>query len=165
MEIELEDIKRYVENYFNVDDIGVISRKRPLPYLRWANYKIAKTYTKKTLEEIGNACGGRDHATVVHALKTYDPLTYAGMEQYRECVKFFRSYLDENWALKQEDVKEGSACLSAYIEQLQKDARWNMEDVSEKIKVEIPWYEKYKELSVDDQVRFDLWAEAKLKFL
>ena len=35
---------------------------------------FAKKYTKSSLINIGNECGGKDHATVIHALKTVENL-------------------------------------------------------------------------------------------
>lgn len=67
-------------------EIGEKTRKKQYVKARAVYYKIAKENTKLSLEEIGRACGNRDHATVLHGLKKYD----AEM-QYRDFQSFNKS--------------------------------------------------------------------------
>jgi chromosomal replication initiator protein len=53
---------------------------------------LARTLTKHSLQEIGDAFGGRDHGTVIHACKAIDNM----MEQdasMRSSVEFLKSQL------------------------------------------------------------------------
>lgn len=45
-------------------------RKRKFVEPRQAAMKLIKDYTNKSLKDIGNIFSGRDHTTVIHALKT-----------------------------------------------------------------------------------------------
>lgn len=50
------------------------SRKREIVVSRQVVQYLLKTYTKWSLEFIGSVTGGRDHATVLHAMKTISNL-------------------------------------------------------------------------------------------
>ena len=53
---------------------------------------LARTLTKHSLQEIGDAFGGRDHGTVIHACKAVDNM----MEQdaaMRGSVEFLKAQL------------------------------------------------------------------------
>lgn len=52
------------------DDFFTSSRKRNVVQARQLSMYLSKKYTKSSLIVIGEQCGGRDHATVIHALKT-----------------------------------------------------------------------------------------------
>jgi len=51
-------------------DFFTTSRKRNVVQARQLSMYFAKKYTKASLIVIGEQCGGKDHATVIHALKT-----------------------------------------------------------------------------------------------
>ena len=53
-----------------IEDFYSKSKKRELVQARQLAMHFAKKYTKLSLAEIGKQCGGKDHATVIHALKT-----------------------------------------------------------------------------------------------
>ena len=46
------------------------SKKREIVQARQLAMYFAKKFTKCSLAMIGQQCGGKDHATVIHALKT-----------------------------------------------------------------------------------------------
>jgi chromosomal replication initiator protein len=55
---------------------------------------LARQLTKHSLQEIGDAFGGRDHGTVIHACKTVDNM----MEQddsVRGSVEFLKTQLSK----------------------------------------------------------------------
>lgn len=56
------------------EDIGVKSRKHPLPYARFIYFYHARKMTGLSFETIGDYCGGRDHATVMNGEKRYHEL-------------------------------------------------------------------------------------------
>ena len=51
-------------------DFFTSSRKRNVVQARQLSMYFAKKYTKASLNVIGEQCGGKDHATVIHSLKT-----------------------------------------------------------------------------------------------
>ncbi len=51
-------------------DFFTTTRKRNVVQARQLSMYFAKKYTKASLNIIGEQCGGKDHATVIHSLKT-----------------------------------------------------------------------------------------------
>ena len=51
-------------------DFFTSTRKRNVVQARQLSMYFAKKYTKASLNIIGEQCGGKDHATVIHSLKT-----------------------------------------------------------------------------------------------
>jgi chromosomal replication initiator protein len=71
-EVSVEYIVNVVCNHLNIP-IEVFyskSKKREMVQARQLAMHFAKKYTKCSLAAIGQQCGGKDHATVIHALKT-----------------------------------------------------------------------------------------------
>ncbi|MBO5956127.1 MAG: chromosomal replication initiator protein DnaA [Bacteroidales bacterium] len=71
-EVSIEYIVNVVCNHLNIP-IEVFyskSKKREMVQARQLAMHFAKKYTKCSLAAIGQQCGGKDHATVIHALKT-----------------------------------------------------------------------------------------------
>ena len=71
-EVSIEFIVNEVCNHLNIP-IEVFyskSKKREMVQARQLAMHFAKKYTKCSLAAIGQQCGGKDHATVIHALKT-----------------------------------------------------------------------------------------------
>jgi chromosomal replication initiator protein len=75
-DITIFDIKKTVSEFFNISlkdlDSSVRSRKFARP--RQIAMYLAKNLTSKSLPEIGNSFGGKNHATVIHAAKNVDKL-------------------------------------------------------------------------------------------
>ena len=71
-QISLENIQKTVADYYKIKVADMYSKKRPASIARprqIAMY-LAKELTQKSLPEIGENFGGRDHTTVLHACKT-----------------------------------------------------------------------------------------------
>lgn len=71
-EVSVEFIVNVVCNNLNIaiEDFYSKSKKRELVQARQLAMHFAKKYTELSLATIGQQCGGKDHATVIHALKT-----------------------------------------------------------------------------------------------
>ena len=71
-EVSVDYIVNVICNYQNlsIEDFYSKSKKRELVQARQLAMHFAKKYTRLSLAEIGKQCGGKDHATVIHALKT-----------------------------------------------------------------------------------------------
>ena len=74
--ITCENIIQIVLNVFSIDNKSFNSktRKREVVYARQAAMHLCKKYTTQSVSRIGLVVGGRDHATVLHALKSVDDL-------------------------------------------------------------------------------------------
>lgn len=69
--VRVEDIQRVVARHYNVPRTDLLSNRRTRVIVRprqVAMY-LAKTMTPRSLPEIGRRFGGRDHTTVLHAVR------------------------------------------------------------------------------------------------
>lgn len=75
-QVSIENIQKTVANYFKirVTDLTSSKRTRSIARPRQIAMALAKELTKHSLPEIGNAFGGRDHSTVIHATKKVESL-------------------------------------------------------------------------------------------
>ena len=69
--MSLEKIKRTVEHFhqINVADLLLKRRNRSVARPRQVAMALSKEVTNHSLPEIGDAFGGRDHTTVLHACR------------------------------------------------------------------------------------------------
>jgi chromosomal replication initiator protein len=70
-QISVENIQKTVADYYKIKIADMYSKKRPASIARprqIAMY-LAKEMTQKSLPEIGELFGGRDHTTVLHAVR------------------------------------------------------------------------------------------------
>jgi chromosomal replication initiator protein len=74
--VKIEDIQRIVARQYNVSRADLLSSRRTANVVRprqIAMY-LAKTLTLRSLPEIGRRFGGRDHTTVLHAVRKIESL-------------------------------------------------------------------------------------------
>jgi chromosomal replication initiator protein len=74
--VKIEDIQRVVARQYNVSRADLLSSRRTANVVRprqIAMY-LAKTLTLRSLPEIGRRFGGRDHTTVLHAVRKIENL-------------------------------------------------------------------------------------------
>jgi chromosomal replication initiator protein len=74
--VKIEDIQRIVARHYNVSRADILSARRTATVVRprqIAMY-LAKVLTLRSLPEIGRRFGGRDHTTVLHAVRKIDGL-------------------------------------------------------------------------------------------
>jgi len=71
-QISIENIQKTVADYFRLKTVDLLSKKRTRNLTRPRQMAMALTreLTTMSLPEIGNAFGGKDHSTVIHACKT-----------------------------------------------------------------------------------------------
>ena len=88
-EVSIEYIQKVVSDYFQMDiqTLQSKTRKRHIVQARQIAMYFAKKYTKASLASIGSQIGRRDHATVLHACKTVDNLSFTD--------KQFRTYVED----------------------------------------------------------------------
>jgi chromosomal replication initiator protein len=92
--LTIETIQKRVADHFQIRHSDMTSKRRPnnIAIPRQAAMYLARTLTKHSLQEIGDAFGGRDHGTVIHACKAVDNM----MEQdasMRGSVEFLKTQL------------------------------------------------------------------------
>jgi len=88
-EVSIDYIQKVVCDYFDlsIDTLKSKTRKRNIVQARQLAMYFAKQLTKSSLANIGARCGGKDHATVLHACKTVNNLV--------DTDKDFRQYVNE----------------------------------------------------------------------
>ncbi len=86
-EISIDYIQKVVSDYFDmpIELLKSKTRKREVVQARQIAMYYAKNHTKASLASIGAHCGGKDHATVLHAYRTVNNLI--------ETDKQFRAYI------------------------------------------------------------------------
>jgi chromosomal replication initiator protein len=89
--VKIEEIQRVVARQYNVSRADLLSSRRTANVVRprqVAMY-LAKTLTLRSLPEIGRRFGGRDHTTVLHAVRKIENLvsTDTGLAQEIELLK------------------------------------------------------------------------------
>ena len=72
--IKIEDIMKVVGRHYNVAKADLLSprRARTVVVPRQVGMYLAKKLTSRSLPEIGRRFGGRDHSTVLHAVRKID---------------------------------------------------------------------------------------------
>jgi chromosomal replication initiator protein len=74
--VSIDNIKKTVADYYRIPVADLLSsrRTRSITRPRQMAMALAKQLTQNSLPEIGNAFGGRDHTTVLHACRKIDEL-------------------------------------------------------------------------------------------
>jgi chromosomal replication initiator protein len=75
-QVSIENIQKTVADYYRIKLFDLLSKKRTRIFARPRQIAmcLARELTQLSLPEIGNAFGGRDHSTVLHACKTIENL-------------------------------------------------------------------------------------------
>jgi chromosomal replication initiator protein len=75
-QLTVEDIQKLVSDHFQIkiSDLKSSNRSKPIVVARQVCMYLIKTYLEKSLMDIGRAFGGRDHTTVISALKRVEEL-------------------------------------------------------------------------------------------
>lgn len=75
-QVSIENIQKTVADYYRLKLIDMLSKKRTrnLTRPRQIAMSLAREITSMSLPEIGNAFGGKDHSTVIHACKMVENL-------------------------------------------------------------------------------------------
>ena len=93
--ITIEEIKRRVADYYHLRMTDLISarRARAVARPRQVAMFLCKTLTSRSLPEIGRGFGGRDHTTVIHAVKKIEELRSVD-SQINEDIENLRRILE-----------------------------------------------------------------------
>ena len=93
-QLTIEIIQKKVADHYQIRHSDMTSKRRPnnIAIPRQIAMYLARSLTKQSLQEIGDAFGGRDHGTVIHACKSVDNM----LEQdttARGSIEFLRNQL------------------------------------------------------------------------
>jgi chromosomal replication initiator protein len=93
--VTIEEIQKRVAEHFNikVSDMHSARRSRAVARPRQVAMYLAKQLTPRSLPEIGRKFGGRDHTTVMHAVRKIDELRAAD-SSFAEDVELLRRMLE-----------------------------------------------------------------------
>jgi len=94
--VRVEDILKFVSRHYNVSRTDILSARRTRTIVRprqIAMY-LAKTMTPRSLPEIGRRFGGRDHTTVLHAVRKIEA-ERASDEKLAEELDVIRRMIEE----------------------------------------------------------------------
>ena len=91
--ITIDNIQRVVADYYQLKMSDLLSRRRSRSVARprQVAMSIAKELTNHSLPEIGDAFGGRDHTTVLHACRKVKELGGADREVQRDLKNLYRT--------------------------------------------------------------------------
>ena len=93
--ITVDKIQNTVSNFFNISLNEMLSqrRSRPLARPRQIAMYLAKSITSRSLPEIGRKFGGRDHTTVMHAVKKIEELKLQDVG-FNEDIELLKRLID-----------------------------------------------------------------------
>ncbi len=94
--LTIEMIQKRVADHFQIRHSDMTSKRRPnnIAIPRQVAMYLSRTLTKHSLQEIGDAFGGRDHGTVIHACKAVDNMTEQDAAM-RGSVEFLKTQLSK----------------------------------------------------------------------
>ncbi len=93
--VTIDEIQKKVSEHFNirVADMHSARRARAVARPRQVAMYLAKQLTARSLPEIGRKFGGRDHTTVMHAVRKIEELCGAD-QSFSEDVELLRRMLE-----------------------------------------------------------------------
>ena len=91
--VTIDNIQKTVAEYFRirVSDLLSARRSRSVTRPRQVAMFLAKELTSHSLPEIGNAFGGRDHTTVLHACRKVTELREINSQINNDCINLLRT--------------------------------------------------------------------------
>ena len=91
--VTIENIQKTVAEYYNIrlSDLSAKTRSRSIARPRQVAMSLAKELTSKSLPEIGQAFGGRDHTTVLHACRKIAELKEEDMSMNEDYSNLLRT--------------------------------------------------------------------------
>jgi chromosomal replication initiator protein len=92
--VSIDQVQRKVAEHYDVRLADMTSKRRPanIAFPRQIAMFISRRLTKSSLQDIGEAFGGRDHGTVIHACKTVQ-VRMDKEESLRQVIRFLETAL------------------------------------------------------------------------
>jgi chromosomal replication initiator protein len=94
--VRIEDIQRIVARHYNVSRQELVSNRRTRVIVkpRQVAMYLSKTMTPRSFPEIGRRFGGRDHTTVLHAVRKIEEMIAADQKLSHE-IELLRRLINE----------------------------------------------------------------------
>jgi chromosomal replication initiator protein len=94
--VRIEDIQQVVARQYNVSHADLLSSRRTMNVVRPRHVAmyLAKVLTLRSLPEIGRRFGGRDHTTVLHAVRKIDAVI-GNDTAFAEEIEFLKRQLQD----------------------------------------------------------------------
>ncbi|MCM2291589.1 chromosomal replication initiator protein DnaA [Allorhizobium sp. BGMRC 0089] len=94
--VRIEDIQRIVARHYNVSRQELVSNRRTRVIVkpRQIAMYLSKTMTPRSFPEIGRRFGGRDHTTVLHAVRKIEELI-SGDQKLSQEIELLRRLINE----------------------------------------------------------------------
>tara|TARA_B100001105_G_C22393514_1_gene445591 strand:- start:895 stop:2298 length:1404 start_codon:yes stop_codon:yes gene_type:complete len=91
--VTIDNIQRSVAEYYKIKMADMLSkrRNRSIARPRQVAMSLSKELTNHSLPEIGDAFGGRDHTTVIHACKQVNKLRHSSIDIKEDYNNLLRS--------------------------------------------------------------------------
>ncbi|RFC69684.1 chromosomal replication initiator protein DnaA [Mesorhizobium denitrificans] len=95
--VRIEDIQRIVARHYNVSKTELLSNRRTRTIVkpRQVAMFLSKSMTPRSLPEIGRRFGGRDHTTVLHAVRKIEDLSSSDQTLAQELELLRRLIVDQ----------------------------------------------------------------------
>ncbi|HTV70047.1 MAG TPA: chromosomal replication initiator protein DnaA [Rhizobiaceae bacterium] len=95
--VRIEDIQRIVARHYNVSKTELLSNRRTRTIVkpRQVAMYLSKVMTPRSLPEIGRRFGGRDHTTVLHAVRKIEDLSGSDNTLAQELELLRRLIMDQ----------------------------------------------------------------------
>ena len=92
--LNIEGIQKRVADHYQIRHSDMTSKRRPnaIAFPRQIAMYLSRQLTRHSLQEIGQAFGGRDHGTVIHAVKTVENMMDQD-DSVRGSVDFLKTQL------------------------------------------------------------------------
>jgi chromosomal replication initiator protein len=94
--LNIEGIQKRVADHYQIRHTDMTSKRRPnaIAFPRQIAMYLCRQLTRHSLQEIGEAFGGRDHGTVIHACKTVENMMETD-DSVRGSVDFLKTQLSK----------------------------------------------------------------------
>jgi chromosomal replication initiator protein len=94
--LSIEAIQKRVADHYQIRHSDMTSKRRPnaIAFPRQIAMYLSRQLTRHSLQEIGEAFGGRDHGTVIHAVKTVENMMETD-DSVRGSVDFLKAQLSK----------------------------------------------------------------------
>ncbi len=91
--VSIDNIQRFVADYYKIKMADMLSkrRNRSVARPRQVAMSLSKDLTSHSLPEIGDAFGGRDHTTVMHACRQIKKLRHSSIDIAEDYKNLLRS--------------------------------------------------------------------------
>jgi len=98
-QITIQKIQHKVADYFQIRFEEMSSKRRPakIAFSRQIAMYLSRSLTNRSLQEIGDEFGGRDHGTVIHACKAVENMMEQD-ESVRRSVEYLQHQVSSNSA-------------------------------------------------------------------